>query len=270
MIERLTSAQNPRLKRVVKLRTRRGRDREKKFLIEGFRELRRAVESARPIEELFISPELYLGENEPGLVERAERECGARVTSVAPAVFARIAYRDRPEGLLAVAPQPEWTLERLEMEEKIPLLVVASAIEKPGNLGTILRSADCVAAAGVIVCDHSTDLFNPNVVRSSIGTLFTVPVAQASGDHTLRWLRRHQVRTVATSPAASIPYTEADLTGPLAIVLGSEQYGLDERWQRETDLSIRIPMAGRADSLNVAMAATVVLFEAKRQRRLPR
>ncbi len=266
MTEKITSAQNPRLKRVVKLRTRRSRDRDGVFLIEGYRELQRAVDSGLVLEELFICPELYLGENEPQLVERAARKCGARVTTLPAPLFAKLAYRDRPEGLLAVAPQPDWSLERLKPGTH-PLLVVACAIEKPGNLGTILRSADCVGAHGVIVCDRATDIFNPNVVRASIGTLFTVPVAEASSDRVLPWLRRHGVRTVATSPSADREYTECDLTEPTAIVLGSEQYGLDERWLAETDLSLRIPMAGQADSLNVAMAATVVLFEAHRQRR---
>ena len=143
---------------------------------------------------------------------------------------------------------------------------MACAIEKPGNLGTILRCADAVGARGVIVCDGCTDIFNPNVVRASIGTLFTVPVVEGTSEDVLTWLREHRISTVATIPAAELSYTDAPLTGPLAVVLGSEQLGLDDRWRKETDLQIGIPMAGSADSLNVAMAATVVLFEALRQR----
>ena len=265
MRDLLTSLKNPRVKRVVKLRDRRGRERESVFLIEGYRELSRAVESELALEELFICPQIYLGDNEPALVEAARSRCNARVTEVVEPVFEKMAYRDRPEGLLAVAPIPEWELAGIRAVAK-GLYVVACAIEKPGNLGTILRCADAVGVDGVIVCDRCTDLFNPNVVRASIGTLFTVPVAEATSAETLAWLRGHGIRTVATSPGAEQLYSDADLTGAMAIVLGSEQYGLDAEWLDATDAQVRIPMAGRADSLNVAMATTVVLFEARRQR----
>lgn len=265
MTEPLTSLQNPRVKRAVKLRDRRSREREGAFLIEGYRELRRAVDARLPMDELFTCPELYLGENEDRLLADARERCGAEITPVAKAVFEKMAYRDRPEGLLAVAPIPEWSLDRLADTDG-GLYVVAVTIEKPGNLGTILRCADAVGADGVIVCDRCTDLFNPNVVRASIGTLFTVPAVEAVSDEVLRWLRERHVRTVATSPDAKIAYTDADLTGAVAIVLGSEQYGLDERWLAETEVQVQIPMAGAADSLNVAMATVVVLYEAMRQR----
>jgi TrmH family RNA methyltransferase len=176
-----------------------------------------------------------------------------------------MAYRDRPEGLLAVAPRPSWKLDRIPLDGD-PLLVVACEIEKPGNLGTILRSSDAVGAAGVIVCDRCTDVFNPNVVRASIGTLFTVPVVEETSGRVFPWLEKHGIRTVATSPEADLVYSEVDYRGPTAVVIGSEQYGLDSRWLRQTDLTVRIPMAGPVDSLNVAMATTVLLFEAVRQR----
>jgi TrmH family RNA methyltransferase len=147
-----------------------------------------------------------------------------------------------------------------------PLLVVAEAIEKPGNLGTILRSADAAGAHAVIVCDRCTDINNPNVVRASIGTLFSLPVVEAAGDEALDWLAGRSIRTVAASPHAAALYTEADLAGGVAIVLGTEQYGLSERWMRRADLTVRIPMLGQADSLNVASAATLLLYEAVRQR----
>ena len=180
--------QNAGVKRVVRLRRRRARDRERAFLIEGYRELLRAVEAGLPLESVYHCPAFYLGSNEPALLDRACRECGAELVPTDDAVFAKLSYRDRPDGLLAVAPMPEWTLQRLPAPPADPLYVVATAIEKPGNLGTLLRTADAVGAAALIVCDPVTDLFNPNVVRASVGTLFTVPAAQAGAEATRRWL----------------------------------------------------------------------------------
>jgi len=179
--------------------------------------------------------------------------------------FAKAAYRERPDGLLALAPQWKRTLTDLEVGPD-PLILVVEAIEKPGNLGTILRSADAAGCAAVIVCDPVTDLFNPNVVRASTGVLFSVPCVVEEGARVLAWLRERRIRAVATTPAASQIYSEADLRGPLAVVMGSEQYGLSEFWLKQADATVRIPMAGQADSLNVAMAATITLFEAVRQR----
>jgi RNA methyltransferase, TrmH family len=148
-----------------------------------------------------------------------------------------------------------------------PLLVVAEAIEKPGNLGTILRSADAAGVAALVVCDRCTDVNNPNVVRASIGTLFTVPVAEAGSAETLAWLRANGAQILAATPHAEREYTDVDLRGPTAIVVGTEQYGLSDAWMREADLRVRIPMLGQADSLNVAAATTILLYEAVRQRR---
>ena len=180
--------QNAGVKRVVRLRRRRARDRERAFLIEGYRELLRAVEAGLPLESVYHCHAFYLGSNEPALLDRACRECGAELVPTDDTVFAKLSYRDRPDGLLAVAPMPEWTLQRLPAPPADPLYVVATAIEKPGNLGTLLRTADAVGATALIVCDPVTDLFNPNVVRASVGTLFTVPAAQAGAEATRRWL----------------------------------------------------------------------------------
>jgi TrmH family RNA methyltransferase len=143
---------------------------------------------------------------------------------------------------------------------------VIEAIEKPGNLGTILRSADAAGISAVIVCDPVTDIFNPNVVRSSTGVLFSMPIVVAGSPEVRAWLGARRIRAVATTPAAKALYTDSDLRGPLAIIMGSEQYGLSEFWLKESDLLVRIPMAGQADSLNVAMATVITLFEAVRQR----
>jgi TrmH family RNA methyltransferase len=148
----------------------------------------------------------------------------------------------------------------------VPFILVVEAIEKPGNLGTILRSADAAGCDAVIVCDPVTDLFNPNVVRASTGVLFSVPCVVEEGPAVLAWLRQRKIRTVATTPGAKDLYTDSDLTGPLAVIMGSEQFGLSEFWLRNADDPVRIPMAGQADSLNVAMAALITLFEAVRQR----
>ena len=278
-MEKITSPQNPRLKQLVKLRDRRPRDEAGLFLIEGYRELKRALAAGVKPRELYCSPDWFLGENEPALIDGAQR-AGAQVFELSKEAFAKVSYRDRPDGLLAVAPQ--WHHALADLDKKVgegpaptggskarlaaPLLLVVEAIEKPGNLGTLLRGADAAGVVAVIVCDPVTDIFNPNVVRSSTGVLFSMPVVAAGNAEVRTWLRTHGIRAVATTPAAPALYTSSDLRGPLAIIMGSEQYGLSEFWLNESDLLVRIPMAGQADSLNVAMAAIITLFEAVRQR----
>ena len=263
----VASMRNAGVKRVVRLRRRRARDRERAFLIEGYRELSRAVDAGLPLESVYHCPAFYLGCNEPALLDRARGACEATLIEATAAVFAKLSYRDRPDGLLAVAPVPAWTLDDLPLPAADALYVVATAIEKPGNLGTLLRTADAVGAAGLIACDPVTDLFNPNVVRASVGTLFTVPAVQADVAATRRWLAARGVRTVVTTPAAERCYTDHDLTGALAVVLGNEQLGLDAAWFGGGHEAVSIPMLGHADSINVAMAGAALLFEALRQRR---
>ena len=265
-IEKITSLQNPRLKQLVRLRDRRPRDEAGVFLVEGYREIRRAPEKRVKLDDLYDSPDWFLGENEPELLARAQAG-GAQLFELSKDTFAKVAYRERPDGLLAVAPQWKRTLAELEGKKSSdPFLLVVEAIEKPGNLGTILRSADAAGCDAVIVCDPVTDLFNPNVVRASTGVLFSVPCVVEDSARVLPWLRQRGIRIAATTPAAKDLYTDADLRGPLAVVMGSEQYGLSDFWLREADLPLRIPMAGQADSLNVAMATMITLFEAVRQR----
>jgi TrmH family RNA methyltransferase len=261
----ITSSANPRIKELVRLRTRRERDRSGLFLIEGYRELSRALAGGVRPATLYCCPALYLGGNEDALVEQARRT-GAEVLTVAEAPFRKASYRDRPEGLLAVARQFPTDLEPLDPGTD-PLFLVVEGIEKPGNLGTMLRTAEAAGAAAVIVCDPTTDPFNPNVVRASLGTLFSLPLAMADTPTTLAWLRRRGVRTVATTPSATLAHWEADLTGPVAVAVGSEQYGLSDSWIEAADQRVLIPMPGSVDSLNAAMAAGIVLFEAVRQRR---
>lgn len=269
-VELITSLQNPRVKQLVKLRDRRPRDEAGVFLVEGYRQIRRALEKDITLTELYICPDWYLGDqgNEPALIEQAQA-AGAKVFQLTKDAFAKVAYRERPDGLLAVAPQWRRTLADLEaLLKPEPFLLVVEAIEKPGNLGTILRSADAAGVDALIVCDPVTDLFNPNVVRASTGVLFSVPVIIATSEEVRAWLAARRIRAVATTPAATDFYTDTDLRGPLAIVMGSEQYGLSDFWLKEADARVLIPMAGQADSLNVAMATIITLFEAVRQRGL--
>jgi TrmH family RNA methyltransferase len=266
MVEKISSLQNPRVKHLVRLRDRRPRDEAGIFLVEGYREIRRALERKVRLQELYYSPAWFLGENEPGLIAEAEN-AGAQLFELTKEAFAKVAYRERPDGLLAVAPQWRRALAELPLPTDSFVLVV-EAIEKPGNLGTILRSADAAGCHAVIVCDPVTDIFNPNVVRASTGVLFSVPLVVAESAEVLTWLREKRIRTVATTPAATEIYSQTDLRGPLAIVMGSEQYGLSDFWLKNADALVRIPMAGQADSLNVAMATIITLFEAVRQRNI--
>jgi TrmH family RNA methyltransferase len=258
----ITSLQNPKIKEVVKLRDRRPREESGLFIIEGYRELKRALDAGRSIQTLFYCPSFFLGSNEGALRSQCKQ---AQQIECTKEVFAKISYRDRPDGLLAVAPQHHLKLADLKLK-KNPFLLVAESIEKPGNLGTILRSADAAGVDAVIVCDPTTDIHNPNVVRSSVGTLFTLPVIEAGAEETLAYLKKHGIAVLAATPHAKMEFTQVDLKVPLALVVGTEQYGLTENWMNHADIAVRIPMFGVADSLNVASATTILLYEVVRQR----
>jgi TrmH family RNA methyltransferase len=266
----ITSLQNPKVKQVNHLRDKSERDETQQFIIEGFRELLRAAESKHQMDSLFICPELFLGSNESTLIERIMKDNPrCKLFTCTEAVFRKFSYRDRPDGLLSVAPQQRRSLQDLEKQLKTvksPFLIVAEAIEKPGNLGTILRSSDAVGLDALIVCDRCTDIHNPNVVRASVGTLFTVPVVEAEGIETLNWLKSQGIAILAATPSAELEFTEVDMTQPLAIAVGTEQLGLSSFWMENATLQVKIPMNGVADSLNVAMATTLLLYEALRQR----
>lgn len=265
----LTSLQNPKVKNAVKLFDRKDRDESGLFLIEGYRELKRAADQDIAIESLFICPPLFLGENENALIEKI-RKTGAEVFLCDTKVFKKLSYRDRPDGLVAIAKQMRKNLSDLSSkigQKKNPFFLIAESIEKPGNLGTILRSCDAVGVDGVIVCDRCTDIYNPNVVRASVGTLFTVPVIEATTEETLKWLKSHGVQILSSTPSTDVEYTGVNLSGPVAIAVGTEQLGLSDTWLESADLQVRIPMMGVADSLNVATATTLLLYEVLRQRR---
>jgi RNA methyltransferase, TrmH family len=184
--ENITSLQNPRVKQLVKLRDRRPRDEAGQFMVEGYRQIRRALDKGFAPVEMYFSPDWFLAENEPTLINDAAK-AGARLFELSKEAFAKVAYRERPDGLLAILPQWRHGLDDLKLSPT-PFLLVVEAIEKPGNLGTILRSADAAGVDGLIVCDPVTDLFNPNVVRASTGVLFSVPVVIAESGAVRTWL----------------------------------------------------------------------------------
>ena len=261
----LTSPANPKIKYVVKLRNRGDRDEAHEMIVEGFRECRRALDHGYRPRAVFHCPELYLkNENEPQLVADCAAR-GAEEYRCNKAAFLKMAYKDRPDGLLMVGPQVARPLSELVLPPNA-LVIVTEAIEKPGNLGTILRSADAAKASAVIVCDRTTDVHNPNVVRASTGTMFTVPVAEATSEEALAWLKERGFKILAATPHAEKLHFEVDLTGNVAIAVGAEQYGLTAKWMDEADLRVRIPMLGVADSLNVSAATTILVYEAVRQR----
>ena len=261
----LTSPSNPKLKRVVKLRTCAAREESGEMIVEGYRECRRALDRGYKPHAIFHCPDFYLkNENEPQLVADAAK-AGAEVFTCTKTCFTKIAYKERPDGLLMVGPHISIKLADLKLPPHA-LIIVTEAIEKPGNLGTILRSADAAGAAAVIVCDRTTDIHNPNVVRASTGTMFSVPIVEASSEEALAYLKAHNFSILAATPHAKKLHSEVDLTGNVAIALGAEQYGLTAKWMDGADLRVRIPMLGMADSLNVSAAATILVYEAVRQR----
>lgn len=259
----ITSPVNPRIKQLVALRRRRDRERAGVTLVEGLAEVRLALDAGvRPL-ALYYCPELS-GPDEQDVTGGAASR-GGEVIRVTRAVFEKISYREGPDGWLAVVPAIETSLGRLDLPAD-PLVLVCAGLEKPGNLGAILRTADAAGVAAVIAADPVTDWGNPNVVRASKGTVFCVPVASGTSPAVLDWIADTSLKVVAATPQARQLVTEADLTGPIAIAVGAEQTGLTADWLERADLRVRIPMFGRADSLNVSTSAAIITYEAVRQR----
>jgi len=262
----ITSPANPRIKQLVALRRRRARDEAGVTLVEGRAEIALALAAGVRPRSLYYCPALA-SPGEPDLAARA-REVGADVVRVSRPVFEKVSYREGPDGWLAVVPAIEASLGHLHPGPR-PLVLVCAGLEKPGNLGAILRTADAAGAAAVVAADPVTDWGNPNVVRASKGTVFSVPVASATSAEVLAWIAARGLRIVAATPAATALVTDADLTGPVAIAVGAEQAGLPADWLEHADVRVRIPMFGRVDSLNVSASAAILAYEAVRQR-LPR
>jgi TrmH family RNA methyltransferase len=261
---RITSLQNPRIKEVVKLQQHKHRRQQGKFLIEGYRALHQAVEQGYPLNTLYCCPALFFGKNEAGLIERIAAT-GAPIIEVAEEPFRKMNIRPRDDGLLAVAPQMRRTLAT-HQPHPTGFYLIAEAIEKPGNLGTLLRSADGAGAHGVIVCDPGTDIWHPDVIQGSVGAFFAMPFFECTTAEVIAWCRRWGVRTLAATPQATRLYTKADMQRSVAIVVGTEQYGLSDAWLTAADEHIKLPMFGTANSLNVAVAGTLLLYEVVRQR----
>lgn len=262
---RITSVANPRLKASVRLRGRRERDRQGLTLIDGVRETMRALQGGAVLREAFVLPELLTEPEAKALLERL-REESVPIWSVGKEAFERLAYGDRLDGVVAVAETPLRKLEDLVLPDK-PLLAVVEGVEKPGNLGAILRTADGAGVDAVIVAESATDLFNPNIIRASLGTVFAVPVSVASTGEVLTWLRERGIAILAARVGGSVDYTDADYSGAVAIALGSEARGLSDAWAELARASIHVPMLGVADSLNVSATAAVLFYEAHRRRR---
>ena len=259
----LTSASNPRVKELAGLRRRRSRDDAGLTLVEGHEELVLALDAGVRPRTLYYSPAL-VRPDQLGTVRRVAG-LGAEVVRLSRQVFAKVAYRQSPDGWLAVVPAVAGDLEHLVLGER-PLVLVCEGIEKPGNLGAILRTADAAGVTAVIAAGPVTDWGNPNLVRASKGTVFSVPVAAGGSAEVLGWLAERSLPVVATTPDTDTLVAEADLTGPVAIALGSEHDGLSGPWLERAATRVKIPMFGRVDSLNVAASAAVVVYEAVRQR----
>jgi len=260
----LTSVANPRVTAAVSLRDRRDRERTGLTLIDGARELRRALDCGVEIVEAFVCEPLLAGPDAQ-TVEGCARVLGTTIRPTTEQVLAKVAFGQRSEGLVAVARIPTTELTALALPDDA-LVVVIDGVEKPGNLGAVLRSADGAGADAAIAASPRTDLFNPNTIRASAGTVFAVPLAAAPAPEVLAWLRARGFRIVTARVDAAASYTDTDLTGQLAIVLGAEADGLTEMWTGADIEPVRLPMLGVADSLNVSVSAAVLLYESRRQR----
>ncbi len=327
MIERITSAQNPKIKHLLALQEKsRLRREEGLFVVEGRRELEHCLAAGFQLDTLFLCPEIA-GPDLPGLapagldltacpdlpglnpagpdrpagldpagcpqppsdvslrstppftpftvpplpMPRAARSSGgkglpARIVHVSKEVYAKVAYREGTEGVIAEVRWKERVLADLLPKEHAPLIMVLESVEKPGNLGAVLRSADAAGADGVILCNPLTDLYNPNLIRASIGAVFTVPVVACTSDEAIAWLKENDIRILTAQLQDSAPYYDVDMTCGTALVMGTEATGLTDAWRQAADAHILIPMLGRLDSLNVSVSAAILLYEAVRQR----
>lgn len=263
MMERISSPQNPGVKRVARLRVKKGRDAKNLTIVEGVREVRQALGAGLRFACAYVCSEgVY--RCPPDVVGEMEAS-GVKVFDTSCAVFAKIAYGDRTEGVVGLVEPPEIALSDLELRDN-PLIVILERVEKPGNLGAVLRTCDGAGVDALIVCDERTDIYNPNVVRASLGTVFSVPTVSCPGREAVEFLRTRGIISRAAVVDADRFYYDLDWRGPCAVVLGSEQEGLSDFWLRNADATVCIPMSGRADSLNVSVSAAVMVYEAVRQR----
>lgn len=257
----ITSKTNPKIKNVVRLQKSSERREQNRIIIEGRREIERAVACGFVIDTLFICNDIA-GNEEQGTGITANY-----IENVTLEVFEKIAYREGSDGLLAVA-IPKYADLKDFRPKKNPLIIVLETVEKPGNLGAVMRTADAAGVDAVIIADPRTDLYNPNAIRASIGTIFSVPLFACSSEECIEWLKGNDIKIFCTYLKASIDYLEADFREGSAIVMGTEATGISDIWVKAADQNLIIPMNGIADSLNVSVTTAIVVFEAIRQRRI--
>ena len=261
MVERITSAQNPKIKQLLALQQKSSLRRETGlFVVEGRREIRHCIDAGFEIDSVFFCPDVC-----PQEEATAGLAAGTKVFEVDGKVYAKAAYREGTEGMMAEVKTREMKLEDLALKEN-PLIAVLESVEKPGNLGAVLRSADAAGVDAVIICDPLTDLFNPNLIRASIGAIFTVPTVCCSSQEAVAWLKENKIKIFTAQLQDSHWYYDTDLKQGSAIVMGTESTGLSNVWREAADAHIKIPMLGELDSLNVSVSAAILLFEAVRQR----
>lgn len=256
----ITSAQNPLIKEVASL-THKSRARKKtgRFVIEGQRELQLALKGGYAIETLLVCPEI-------ASEELAIEQSNYQIIQLSKSVYEKLAYRGSTQGVLAIARTKEHTLAHLRFKNNNPLILVAESPEKPGNLGALLRTADAANIDAVLVADLQSDLYNPNVIRSSVGCIFTTQVGVGTSEEIIQFLKEKNIKIYCAALSASKNYVQADFTGGSAIVVGTESTGLTPKWLQNSDQNLIIPMQGEIDSMNVSVSAAILIFEAKRQR----
>lgn len=260
--ESISSALNPRIRTLLQLQQKSSERRQRGlFVVEGERELRRCLRAGFEADTLFFCPDIV----PPETLSYIETFVNVKVFAVSRSVYEKIAYRGSTEGVMAEVRIRKVSLEELYLEDN-PLVMVLESVEKPGNLGAVLRSADAAGADAVIVCDPMTDLFNPNLIRSSLGAVFTVPCVACSSAECIHYLQSRHIRILTAQLQDSELYYDTDMTTGVALVMGTESTGLTQQWRAVADAHIRIPMSGQMDSLNVSVSAAVLLYEAVRQR----
>ena len=261
--ETVTSAQNAKFKNLLLLQEKSKARREQGlFVVEGRRELQHCLEGGYEVKTLFICPEIA---GQAGIDISDTRLDRASQIEIPLALYRKAAYRESTEGIIAEVAYKSLTLEDLQLPEN-PLVVVLESVEKPGNLGAVLRSADAAGAHAVLVCDPLTDLYNPNLIRASIGAVFTVPTVAVSSARAISWLKERGIKILTAQLQDSSLYYDTPMQGGVALVMGTESTGLTQIWREAADAHIRIPMLGRLDSLNVSVSTAILLYEAVRQR----
>ena len=262
MFKEITSLKNPKIKNLLLLKEKSKQRREQGlFIIEGKREVLLATNSGYTIETIYIEPQLC-STHELEQFEAHDIEC----IQVDSKIYEKVAYRGRTEGIFAVAKCKNLSLAQLNIKSKNPLILVAESPEKPGNIGALLRTADAAKVDAVLIADPRTDLYNPNVIRSSVGGIFSTQIAVGTSEEIIAYLKKHNIAMYSAILQDSKPYTEPNFQNPTAFVVGTESTGLSEQWRSEATQCIHIPMLGHVDSMNVSVAAGILMFEAKRQR----